>query len=130
MAIKKSDREAVWNKFDKHCAYCGESLNYSDLCMDNVIPQCNFVWHIKNQYKIPPFLAHLTLEDVNHSDNVYPSCQSCYTRKEAHDLESFRQQLFLLVDQAEKSSEDYRMAVKYNLIEVKLKPVVFYFETL
>lgn len=38
MAISKSKREAVYRKYDGHCAYCGREIAYKDMQVDHFLP--------------------------------------------------------------------------------------------
>ena len=57
MKIRKELRDKVWKKYDKHCAYCGEDLEYADMQVD----------HIEAKY----------LGGSNNIENYNPSCRSC-----------------------------------------------------
>lgn len=48
--------------------------------------------------------------------------------KGAFDLDLFRKEVFEQIKRLNAYSSNYRMAKRYNLIEEKPKPVVFYFE--
>src|SRR5665647_2382576 len=73
--IKKNIRHIVFHKYGGHCAYCGGLINTKEMQIDHIIPKAFFLWHIKNKYKIPLFLLHLTEADVNHIDNLMPTCR-------------------------------------------------------
>lgn len=38
MAISKSKREAVYRKYDGHCAYCGRKIAHKDMQVDHFLP--------------------------------------------------------------------------------------------
>lgn len=38
MRIDKQKREAVYAKYDGHCAYCGEKIAYKDMQVDHFKP--------------------------------------------------------------------------------------------
>ena len=38
MAISKKTREAVYAKYDGHCAYCGRAIAYRDMQVDHFLP--------------------------------------------------------------------------------------------
>ena len=124
----KIDRIAVYNKLDGHCAYCGDKIGFSVMQVDHIIPKRNFEWHVKNRFKVPPFLKHLTEKDVNHIDNLFPSCKTCNTWKTAFDIETFRDELEKQIKRLNNYSANYRMAKRYGLVEETDKPIVFYFE--
>ena len=38
MAISKSKREEVYQKYNGHCAYCGREIAYKDMQVDHFLP--------------------------------------------------------------------------------------------
>jgi len=96
--------------------------------VDHIIPQREFLFHIKNRFRIPSFLSHLKEVDMNHEDNLNPACIVCNKWKSAHDLELFRSEIFEQIKRLNNYSSNYRMAKKYGLLEETLKPIKFYFE--
>jgi len=128
--VKKQLREIVFNKCNEHCAYCGEELEYKNMQVDHIIPQRNFLIDITSESRTPGFLKHLTAKDLNHIDNLNPSCRICNKRKDTFHLELFRKEIASQVERAIKSSSNYRIAKRYGLIKETPKPIVFYFETL
>jgi hypothetical protein len=113
-------RISTYNKFQGHCAYCGK--------YDHIIPKRNFHWHIKNKFRVPDFLKHLTEFDCNHPDNLFPTCRVCNNWKNTHCLEDFRKELQEQVPRLNLRSANYRIAKKYFLIKETLNPIIFYFE--
>ena len=126
----KYDRNRILLKFKGHCAYCGEIIILKTLHVDHVISQRNYLMHVHNKYKVPDFLKHLTDVDVNHYDNLFPTCGVCNRWKSVYDLETFREEIFMQTDRLQKTSASFRMAKRYNLIQNTFKGVKFYFETL
>lgn len=124
----KIDRVKVFEKYNGKCGYCGESILLKTMQVDHIIPQYNYLFHIKNQFKIPVFLNHLGESDMNHPDNLMPSCRVCNKWKGAFDLDLFRKEVFEQIKRLNDYSSNYRMAKRYNLVEENPKPVVFYFE--
>ena len=128
MAFKKEDRIRIYNKLNGHCAYCGEVILLKDMQIDHIIPQRNFEKCIENNFRVPRFLSHLTLNDLNNDDNLIPSCRVCNNWKSALDLELFRSELSEQIYRLNKRSSNYRIAKKYGLLTETFKPIVFYFE--
>lgn len=128
MAIKKEIRELVWKKQECKCGYCGIDIDYKEMQVDHIIPQNEFITHIKNQWRIPEFLKHLTEADMNHYDNLMPSCRVCNKWKSTFTIDQFRKEVFEQVKRLNDYSTNYRMAKKYGLIEETVKPIFFYFE--
>ncbi|MGK0413231.1 MAG: 5-methylcytosine-specific restriction endonuclease McrA [Polaribacter sp.] len=126
--MSKIDREIVFNKYGGKCAYCGDSLKRMQV--DHIIPQRNFLDSIKKNYDIPIFLKHLKEDDLNHIDNLNPSCATCNNFKDTFSLRMFRKELEKQVNRAKKYSRNFRFALKFNQITETPKKIVFYFERL
>jgi 5-methylcytosine-specific restriction endonuclease McrA len=128
-AIPKSVREAVKQKFNYRCAYCG--CKPKRLQIDHIVPYC-FPHVLDNEILrkeyVPEFLYHLRSGDINSKDNLFPACQACNNFKGANHLEDFRRALSLQPERAEKNI-NYKMAKRFGLIEETGKEVIFYFET-
>lgn len=75
MAISKSKREAVYRKYNGHCAYCGREISYKDMQVDHFQPLR--AWGIEDA-------------GTDDLDNLMPSCRMCNHYKRAHSLETFR----------------------------------------
>ncbi len=122
------ERIDIYTKFGGRCAYCGEELN-GVWCIDHVIPKVTFVYHIKRKESVPDFLKHLRIDDINHIDNLFPSCEGCNELKGAHSLERFRSELLRIADRMFNTNDAYRAAVRFGLIQqIKKKEIKFYFE--
>ena len=125
----KIDREQIFQKFSGKCAYCGHKMKIVDMQIDHIIPKSTYHFHIETRHKVPSFLSHLKYEDVNHVDNLFPSCQVCNLRKLNYSLEDFRKEVSELVSILESKSQTYKLAKRYNFVKTKrVKPVKFYFE--
>lgn len=130
MQISKSKREQIYSKYSGKCAYCGNDIDIKQMQVDHIIPKKNFLLHIKEKRKIPSFLSHLTEFDVNHIDNLMPSCNTCNNWKSAYDLEYFRSELQEQIKRLNERSSNYKIAKKYGQLIETPKPVIFYFETI
>ena len=126
----KFDRPTVHAKYAGHCAYCGEEIKYKDMQVDHIIPRIDFVRHVTNRSYVPDFLKHLTQDDVNHIDNLNPSCRKCNNWKSFHSLEIFRSEIEMQVKRLNAYSANYRIAKRFGLITENVKPIKFYYETL
>lgn len=125
--MNKKTRQLVHDKCGGNCAYCGDTLG-KRWTVDHVISQRNFILTIKNKFKVPSFLTHLTELDVNHIDNLLPACQSCNNYKSAEDIETFRLELGKLVERLQKYSTQFKIATRFGLVRKAEKNIVFYFE--
>ena len=126
--MKKNVRETVHSKFSWKCAYCWDDIQYQDMQVDHIIPKRNFKSCILNQYKIPSFLSHLTIDDVDHIDNYFPACRVCNKRKDTFYLEDFRTEIQKQTERMKRNVSSYRFALKYKMIEETWIDIVFYFE--
>jgi len=122
------NRLEIYNKYNGHCAYCGFKIEYKEMQVDHIIPKRNFIHSIKNNFRIPSFLKHLTIDDLNHRDNLNPSCRKCNKHKDTFDIETFRNEIKNQIKQLNKHSTQYQRARKYGLVEETNTPVAFYFE--
>ena len=120
MGLKKELRIKIHKRFNGHCAYCGQEIELKDMQIDHIIPQRNFETCIKNNFRVPVFLSHLTLDDLNHDDNLLPTCRVCNNWKRSLDLELFRRELSEQIDRLNKRSSNYvqnsRLFIKYMLV--------------
>lgn len=125
----KEQRVYIHEKYEGHCAYCGDPIKLKDMQIDHIIPKADFEKTIKNRIRVPVFLMHLTLDDLNHEDNLNPSCRTCNKWKSSYHLELFRSELKEQIKRLNKYSANYRIAKKYGLVKETIKPIKFYFET-
>jgi 5-methylcytosine-specific restriction endonuclease McrA len=109
----REERIVVFQKYNGHCAYCGCDLAYKDMQIDHFNPV---------------YVAELHRKEVDNSfDNLMPTCRACNFYKSTHSLELFRELIQGIPKRLEKEFI-FKLAVKYGIIEVKDKPIKFYFE--
>ena len=125
---KKERVSVVYAKFNGKCAYCGMEISMKEMQVDHIIPKSEFVSHVKNKLYVPDFLSHLQIEDVDHIDNLFPSCRVCNKWKSWFPLEQFRTELQAQLKRLELYVASFRIAKKYDMIKEDDKPIVFYFE--
>lgn len=131
----KTPRQFILEKFNCKCAYCGEEITIKTMQVDHVIPQSDLIYNtqggeFKNKGVIPGFLKHLKPEDINHPDNLFPSCRVCNKWKSSHSLEFFRSEISQQVTRLRRDSAAFRMAERYDLVFESEGQVEFWFETL
>lgn len=114
--ISKKVREAVYNKYQGHCAYCGKKLEYKDMQLDHMIPRQRE--HFKKY----------TEEEIECFENYMPSCRRCNHYKRAHSLETFREMIETIPQKLVRDSYIYKVGLDYNLIEEHPHKIEFYFE--
>jgi hypothetical protein len=122
------DRQLVYDKFHGHCAYCGDPLHITKMQVDHILSKANFLHHIENYWNVPDFLKHLTVDDLNHPDNLFPSCGYCNNWKNGFHLELFREELSLQISRLNARSPNYRIAKRFGQLIETPTPIVFYFE--
>ena len=114
--ISKKVREAVYDKYQGHCAYCGKKLEYKDMQLDHMIPRQRE--HFKKY----------TEEEIECFENYMPSCRRCNHYKRAHSLETFREMIEIIPQKLIRDNYIYKVGLDYNLIEEHPHKIEFYFE--
>lgn len=106
-------RQAVYDKYEGHCAYCGTKFeSIRDMQVD----------HIDSVYR-----AEYEGRAVDDSlDNYMPACRACNFYKSTSTLEEFRNKLATLHIRLEKQFI-YRIARQYGMVTENEVPN-FYFE--
>lgn len=123
----KLDRQKIHEKYNGRCAYCGCEITIKEMQVDHVIPQSNFYWHTRaNNYFVPDFLKHV--DEVNHPDNLMPTCRACNFYKGEFSLSTFRNQLATTLKANIEKPFQFRLGLKYGMVEIKEWDRKFYFE--
>lgn len=115
--ITKKERQAIYDKTNGHCAYCGCEIPFKGFNVDHV--HC-----IKNY----DYIEEFTGIDVHSISNMLPSCGSCNRYKSTFDLELFRKMLSGIPNRLKRDVSTYNIAVRYGMIEEHTEPIQFYFE--
>lgn len=108
MGFSTKIRAQVHAKYDGRCAYCGVEISQKGMQVD----------HFKPRY-------HGGTDDL---ENLYPACHGCNNYKLTFSIEELRQQIAMQPERAAQKSVNYRLALRYGLIQETGAPVVFYFE--
>ncbi len=106
--LKATERRAIYDKCDNHCAYCGEYIKYEDMQVDHIMP--------------------LHKGGADSIDNMLPACRSCNHYKSTLTLEQFRTNIERMPDTLTRDSTTYKIAVRFGVIKVVRPKVMFYFE--
>ena len=112
-------RKKIYQKYNGHCAYCGEKIEYDEMKVDHIRPKSLF--YIGSIHRIPKY-------DVDDIQNLNPACRICNYWKHNFTVEQFRHEISQQVERLTRDSGKFRFALKYKVIEVTNSPVVFYFE--
>ena len=107
--LTKKQREEVYNKYEGHCAYCGSVIKYEEMQVDHFAPYYLFGDNIQ-------------------LSNLMPACRQCNFRKSSLTIEKFRQELQLTADRLRRDNFMFRLAEKYNIVQVSDDPIQFYYE--
>lgn len=121
MAIKKSIRELVWVKYDKHCAYCGKEIEYKQMQVDHIEAH----WH---SYTEDQCAKYGLKKGSNEIDNLNPACARCNKWKDTMSIETFRNEIQQQLIRLKRDSSNYRLALDFGMIKENNEPIVFYFE--
>lgn len=119
MSISKDVRQAVYQKYNGHCAYCGKYIEYKDMQVDHFIPQSMEFIFAGGEY--------LGIDSVDNIKNLLPACRRCNHYKRAHSLETFRRYIQEIPDKL-RANYIYKIGVAYGNIIENEKPIKFYFE--
>jgi hypothetical protein len=114
--IPKKMREAVYAKYDGHCAYCGKKLEYKEFQLDHLIPKQ------REQFK------KYTEAQIECFDNYMPSCRRCNHYKRACTIEYFRKMIEEIPKKLFRDSYIYKVGIDYGLVEPHERKIKFYFE--
>lgn len=113
-------RLLLHEKYNHKCAYCGCDLEYKDMQID----------HIESVYANMDIGQTMTTEEMYSEKNLMPACRQCNFYKSSMDLETFRKRLTTTLMENLQKTFQYRLALKYGLIEEHIEPITFYFEQL
>lgn len=117
-SISKKMREAVYNKYDGHCAYCGKKLEQKGWQLDHLIP------HQRERF------GRYTEEQIECFENYMPACRRCNHYKRAHSLEVFRRYIQEIPKKLERDSYIFKVGKDFGIVSVVEAPdIIFYFET-
>lgn len=108
----KVDRNKIWLKYDKHCAYCGKPITLSTMQVDHIVPKARG-WKVSN---------------VNDYSNLNPACRSCNGYKRNHSLEGFRKKYLGMLHERLKKQFTVRVALDYGIVKLEKWNRRFYFE--
>ena len=113
----KIDRQAVYDKYDGHCAYCGEKIAFKAMQVDHIIPKSHWHTHVRK-------IKH----DVNDFKNLNPTCRICNYWKHNFSVDKFREEILQQTSRLRRDSGKFRFAERYGLIKETESFSLFYFE--
>ena len=121
----KRQRDALRQKFDGRCAYCGCELK--DMHADHLQPvvRLNTVPWGK---RIPAAECSLLKPERNVVGNMMPACKPCNLHKGGYSLEGWRNIIQRSAEIVSKQTSTFRAGERFGVITVSDAPVTFYFE--
>jgi len=130
-------RQEVYDKFDGHCAYCGERIPICKMQVDHIIPQSLLHEGIipENRIEVINKCWNQTYEitgivkELNEINNLMPSCRKCNFYKSSFTISTFRNNMKTIHERLRKPFI-FKLAEKYGIVEVKEWDGLFYFEKL
>lgn len=115
--LTPKQRDAIYQKYSKHCAYCGREIVFGEMEVDHLIP----IYH----FEIKPELQNKSPDTF---DNLMPACRSCNRYKDTYDIETFRKVLSSIVFKLRRDHKTFGIGERFGLIHVDEHPIEFYFE--
>ena len=106
--LSKADREAIYDMYAGHCAYCGEKITLKDMQVDHMQP--------------------LRKGGADELSNMVPACRSCNHYKSTLTVDQFREYLSRIHSRLLRDSVAYRVAERFGIVKYHPDPIVFYFE--
>lgn len=106
--LTKAERQAVYDKMEGHCAYCGCEISLQTMRVDHIVP--------------------LRKGGPDTMDNMWPACRSCNHYKRGNTLEGWRKMLEATPETLERDCYTYRQAVRFGTVTPTPKKITFYFE--
>lgn len=117
MKLTKTQREELKQKYDGHCAYCGDPLGEK--------------WHADHLEAVVRDLTTGKPEKPENDviENLMPACSACNWNKRSMSLEAWRDLLAHYRDvQVIRDCSQIRHLIRFGLVEFNQKPIVFHFE--
>jgi hypothetical protein len=108
------EREQVYNKYGRKCAYCGHLLGKK--------------WHVDHLLPVVREDGIMKYPERDCLSNKMPACISCNINKHSMSLEDFRDSIKNYMVHLNTVSTQYKIAKRYGLVEEVDIPVKFYFE--
>jgi len=127
MVLSKIERELVFNKSGGVCWYCGHNLPERGWHADHFEPIGRYK-NVRITDKGVENFNDMERPELDTIENIVPACSKCNLFKASYSIEAFREEIEQQVDRARLFSVNFRTAERFGLIEVTIKPIVFWFE--
>ncbi|MCP3925020.1 MAG: HNH endonuclease [Desulfobacterales bacterium] len=122
--MRKELRIKVWEKYNKHCSYCGKTLAYKEMQVDHLFPK--HLTHLLENNKLKKLL-NIDISNINSFTNLMPSCRRCNYYKGGMQLEDYRKYMLSLHSRIKKDYK-FKVAIDYKILIVSKFDGKFYFE--
>lgn len=106
--LTKVERLKIYDRYNGHCAYCGQKIEYKEMQVDHLEP-------LRNGGK----------DEIS---NMICSCRSCNRYKDVYSLETLREQLSMIPQRLLRDTSTFAIAKRYGLITINDIKIKFYFE--
>lgn len=106
--FKAFERSKVFDKYESHCAYCGQRIAFDKFQVDHLKPKMRG-----------------GTDDIS---NLMPACARCNRWKATYSIEEFREEIALQVERLRRRVAGFRLAEDFGLIDTFSVPVKFWFE--
>lgn len=125
MRLTKAQRARLREMFGGRCAYCGCELG-SRWHADHVEAVERKSIHVPGKGFV--MTGELWKPENDHIGNMMPACVPCNIDKLNSSVEEWRRKLHRGPEVLLRNYATYKHSLRFGLIEVTAKPVVFYFE--
>lgn len=129
MKLTKQQRQALKEKYNGRCAYCGDLLG-ERWHADHIEPVKRYTkWIASDMFTQERIYENFQKHpERNTLENFNPSCPSCNIVKSSMSLDSFRKIIRGFITSLNRDSTQYKFAKRYGLLEEKEIEVRFWFE--
>ena len=127
MALTKAQRAALREKFGGRCAYCGNPLGEKW--------HADHIEHVERELQRVPgrglvATGRMHRPERDTLENMNPACPPCNIDKHSMSLEDWRGIIARSNEVLARDVSTFRRALRYGLVQLNTKPVLFYFEQL
>lgn len=127
MALTKSERAKLREKYEGRCAYCGGELG-DKWHADHIEPVDREFKYVSGVGAVQTGKMHRPERDT--IENMNPACPPCNLDKHSLSLEAWRDLMQRSNEVLLRDVSTFRRAVRYGLVTLNSAPIVFYFEKL
>lgn len=130
MKLSKAQREHLRGMFDGKCAYCGGGLGdrwHADH-VEHVEREMKWTDRANDGSRRLVCTGKVHRPERDTIANLMPACAPCNIDKHTFSLDEWRQIILRSNEVLARDVGTFRRALRYGLVNLVDKPVVFYFE--